>query len=345
MTQIITRFFEDAAQAREARSELINFMRLSPRIIEMHDQADGLVDTLVERNVKKATAEAYKKQMAKGGVVMLVRAGFKPLRVAQLTRDVTAKFGASDLGSLTEEVYVKDPVQPPSSVLRSHPLFMSAPRDPDSTNYYMANWPIPLLSRRKPSSPSLFPIHSRMAAFPIPLISRREPYTGSIIARHGRMANFPIPLISRRKPFTGSIFGRHARMANFPIPLISRRKPRDRFLIPRHGRMASVPIPLLINREIGSHALIPGAPRMANFPIGLLSDRKPFTGSIFGRHARMANFPLSLISRRKPFTGSAIPKHGRMANFILPLIVRRDGPGDNGFSFSRMIGMPTLIRK
>lgn len=343
MTQIITRYFESADKARETRSEMVNILRFSPRIVDVYDQADGLEGALVSQSVEKATAQAYAKQMAKGGAVMLVRAGFKPLRVAQITREVTADAGAAELAGLVEEVSVKEPVQVGGlSILNGHPHMLMKQRDPDSDNYHMANWPIPLISRRKPSTVSLIPLHARMANFPIPLTDRRKPFTGSIIPRHGRMANFPIPLISKRKPFTGSIFAPHARMANFPIPLISRRKPFNRTLIPRHGRMASVPVPLLINQKMGSHALMPGAPRMANFPIPLLSDRKPYTGSIVSKHGRMANFPISLISKRKPFTGSAIPRHGRMANFILPLIVKR---GANGFSFSKLLRMPTVISR
>ncbi len=349
MTQIITRYFESSDKARETQSEMVNILRFSPRIIDLLDSTDDLVDALTSQHVEKATAEAYKKRLALGGAVMLVRAGFKPLRVAQITREFTAEKGAMDLAPLVEEVRVKDPIKQPSSILENHPHMLMSQRDPNSSNYHMANWPIPLISRRKPSTVSLIPPHARMANFPIPLTDRRKPYTGSIIPRHGRMANFPIPLISHRKPFTGSIFARHARMANFPIPLISRRKPFDRTMIPRHGRMASVPIPLLIHEKMGSHALMPGAPRMANFPIPLLSDRKPFTGSIVPKHGRMANFPIPLISKRKPFTGSAIPRHGRMANFILPLIIRREQSdehtGKQGFSFSKWIGMPTVIRR
>lgn len=138
-------------------------------------------------------------------------------------------------------------------------------------------------------------------------------------------------------------------LLNFPIRLISRRKPFTGSVVPRHGRMASVPFPLLIDGKTGQNALIPGGPRMANFPIRLISHRKPFTGSIIGRHARMASFPIGLISRRQPFTGSAIPRHGRMANLFLPLTIRRDGVasehGGEGFSFSKLIGARTLVRK
>lgn len=349
MTQVITRYFESADKAREAKYELVQINRLSNRIVDIYDGTDGLVEALTSGHVPEATARAYHDRMTNAGAVMLVRAGYKPLRVAQITRDVTAKFGAVDLGPLVEEVYVKDKPKLGVSILEDHPHILKVRREPGSTNYHMADWPIPLISRRAPAGNSLAPHGLRLTAFAVPLIDRRKPFTGSIIAPHARMADFPIPLISRRKPFTGSIIPRHARMAGFPLPLISRRKPRNRSLIPRHGRMANIPFPLLINGKTGTNALIPGAPRMANFPIPLLSGRKPYTGSIFGRHARMASFPIGLVSRRKPFTGSLIPRHGHMANIILPLIIRRDDTaaktGGSGFSFSKMFGLPTLIRK
>lgn len=349
MTQIITRYFDSAEKAHETRSELVYFKRFSERIIDLFEDPKDLVDALVAQKVEPKTAEAYKTRLNKGGAVMLVRARCEPLCVAQITRDVTAKWGAADLSPLVEEVSLKDPLEPWSSTLKFHPHMLTVKRDPNSDDYRMADWPIPLISRRKPFTDSLFPRHARMANFPIPLTMRRVPFTGSIFARHARMANFPIPLLSDRKPYTKSAIAPHGRMANFPIPLISRRKPFNRTLIPRHGRMASVPIPLLIHQKMGSHALIPGAPRMANFPIPLLSDRKPYTKSAIAPHGRMANFPIPLISKREPFTGSAIPRHGRMADFILPLIIRRDAvdpkvPG-SGFSLSKFLGIPTIIRK
>ena len=350
MTQIITRFFDDAEAAREARYELVNGQGFSHRIIDLYDTPNGLAEALSAQSVHATTARAYEKRMDdSGGAVILVRAGYKPLRVAHTTRTVLAARGAAPMRRYVEEVAVKDPLPAGgSSILSAHPHIFLRDRDPLKTNYHMADYPLPLIIRREPPQASLIPRHGRMASFPVPLISRRNPIDIFAFPRHARMADFPLPLISRRKPFTGSIFRRHARMANFPIPLISRRKPKDRFAIPRHGRMATVPIPLLINGETGKNALIPGGPRMANFPIGLLSKRKPFTGSIFRRHARMANFPLPLISRRKPFTGSIISRHARMADLFLPLVIRRDDTTShkgNGFSFSKMIGMPTVLRK
>jgi hypothetical protein len=331
------------------RNELVNRRRFSSKIVRLYEEADGLSDALAVDSVDADTAKAYEDRLKSGGAVVVVLAGHKPLCVAQTTRDVTAAMGAADMGGLVEEVFVQDRLKTSFSVLQDHPRMLTRARDPLSSNYHMANWPIPLISRRKPSTVSIIEPHARMANFPIPLLSDRKPYTGSVVGRHTRMANFPIPLISKRKPFTGSIFGRHARMANFPIPLLSMRKPFTGTLIGRHTRMANWPFPHLINGKRGTNSLMPKGPRMANFPISLLSTRKPSDKSIFPRHARMANFPISLISKRKPFTGSAFPRHARMADFILPLVIRkRTGDtkyGSKVFSFSRLLGMPTLMQR
>lgn len=337
MTKVITRYFDSAETAHTVRKDLLFIHRFSPKIVDLLDDADTAAATLSASGVMDATAEAYKSRLANGGAVLLVRAGYKPLCVAQTTREVTAEMGAADLGDLVEEVELDDGEDYSLSVLHDHPLMLSRHRDPDSTNYYMANWPIPLISRRKPYTGSLIQPNAYMANWPFGHISKRKPFTGSIIAPHAHMANFPIPLISRRKPRDAFAFPRHARMANFPIGLISKRKPFTGTWIGRHTRMANWPFPLLINGK-STNSLIPGAPRMANFPIPLLSSRKPYTGSIFSPHARMANFPIGLISKRKPFTGSIFSRHARMADFILPLVVKR-------FTLSGLFGIPTLAKR
>lgn len=349
MTQLITRYFDNAEKARSAKFELLHRRRFSQKIIHLYEKSEGLYDLLVAAGVEENTAKAYQKRVAAGGAVLVVFAGYKPLCVAQTTRDVTAAMGASELPNLNEEVFLKDELPQRSSILEDHPHMLTRPSDPDSTNFHMADWPIPLISRRKPYSETMFPRHTRMASFPIPLISRRKPFSGSIFPRHARMADLFLPLTIRRKPFSGSVFPQHARMANFILPLISRRKPYDATLIGRHTRMANWPFPLLINGQTGTNSLMPGGPRMAAFPIPLLSKRQPFDKSAFPRHARMANFPIPLISRRKPFAGSAIPRHARMADFFLPLVIKnsqdRSGGGKAGFSFSKLLGIPTLIRR
>lgn len=349
MTIVITRYFDSAENASKARYELVNRRQLSARIVHLYDTADDLASILTEANVAAKTAQAYQDRVASGGAVLVVLAGYKPLGVAKIARQVMAGTGGAALKGFVEEVSVKDAPQPMLSVLSGQPLMLSRVKDPYATNVHMADWPLPLISRRQPPRPTVIQPHASMTKWFFPLTMRREPFRASIFAPHARMANFPLPLISKRKPFTGSIFGRHARMARFPIPLISRRKPFTGSIIGRHTRMANWPFPHLINGKTGTNALMPGGPRMAAFPISLLSKRKPSNKSIFPRHARMANFPISLISRRKPYTGSAFPRHARMADVILPLVIKQTDKeqmyGSKSFSLSRMLGMPTLIRR
>jgi hypothetical protein len=349
MTQVITRFFDDPAQADSVKFEMLQRRRFPPGIVRLYGNADGLADALIAADVDAATAREYQDRVARGGAVLMVRAGAKPLGVARMTRELMADMGAADLGDLTEEVFVAEPPPSTLSVLPGAPYMLFRPRDPDSTDFYMANWPIGLISRRKPYTGAVFPPGAHMANWPIPLISRRKPFTGSIFPPHKRMANFPIPLISHRKPFTGSIFPPHRRMADFPIPLISRRRPFTGKTVLRNAFMANWPFPHLINGKTHTNSLMPGEPHMAAFPIPLLSDRKPFTGSIFPPHKRMANFPIPLISHRKPFAKSIFPPHKRMADAILPLIIPRGETdteyGDSGFSFSRLLGIPTILRR
>ncbi|MFP7672752.1 PucR family transcriptional regulator [Marivita sp. S0852] len=348
MTTVITRYFETADQADAVKKELVYNHRFAPAIVSTYTDPDGLVATLTKERVVEDTAKAYAAKLSKGGSVLLVRAGYKPLGVARTTREVAARLGAVDLGDLNEANFYKDERKRSLSVLTEHPYILSRPKDKSKPTVHMADWPIPLISRRKPYAESAIPRHARMANFPLPLISRRKPWDKFAFPRHMRMANFPLPLISKRKPYTGSIIPRHARMADFVLPLISRRKPWDKFAFPRHMRMANWPFPLLINGKEHTNAIIPGGPRMANFPIPLLSDRKPYDKSIFPRHARMAGI-IPLTSRRTPVTASIIPRHGRMADAILPLVIKHGESAPDtktpSFSFSRMLGLPTIKRR
>ncbi len=351
MTQVITRYFESAAQARLVRRELVQRRRFSSRIVDIYEQADGLVDALTAQQVAPETATAYQKHMKKNGAVLLVRAGHKPLSVAQTTRDVMAEMGAADMVNLVEEVTVPETFKPTLSVLQDHPRIMTRGPDRYSNDYHMADWPIPLISRRKPFREMLFEPGAHMANWPIPLLSKRVPKDNFAIPRHGRMANFPIPLISKRVPKDRFAFPRHARMANFPLPLISRRVPKDRFAFPRHARMANWPFPHLINgKRSTENTLMPHGTRMANFPIPLLSRRVPKDKHALPRHGRMANFPIPLISKRQPKDNFAFPRHARMADMILPLVIKdsdkaKSHTPSKGFSLSQVLGMSTVIRR
>jgi len=334
MTTVITRYFEDAAQGQAALEDLVDKRGLSSGIVSVFDSPEGLADALASAEVKPRTAEAYQEKMDKGGAVVLVRAGYKPLGVARITRKVLSEMGAAEIDGLVEEVTVKEARDPVPSILSDHPLMMTSVRQVRKVNrgtgstYHMANWPIPLLASRRPAPRPVIRPHARMANWPIGLLLPhnkrfgRFPF-GLLIPGHKYMANFPF----------GHIVPGHKHMAGFPFGHI----------VPGHRHMANWPFPLLINGKRGTNSLMPGGPRMANFPIPLISRREPSDKFAFPRHARMANFPIPLLSNRKPVDKFAFPRHKRMADFPLPLVVRRGG--SRGFSLSKMLGLPTIIRR
>ena len=340
MTQVITRYFENAETATKAK-KVLQYEGFPPGDLKVFDDAGTVAAALTASQVNAATAQAYKIRLADGGAVLLARASYIPLRAAKLVRDVTAELGAADMGRVSEVAYIVDKPGRASPIFLNHPRFLTRMPKPGTDTFHMANWPIPLISRRKPYDEFDFPRHARMADWPIGLISRRKPFSKSIFSRHARMANFPIRLISKRVPKDRFAFPRHARMANVFLPLTNRRKPFSETLIGRHTRMARWPFPLLINGKMGENALMPGAPRMANFPIPLLSDRKPADKFAFPRHARMANFPIPLTNRRKPWEDFAFPRHARMANVFLPLVIKHAASDASGFSFSKLVGWST----
>ena len=347
MTTVITRSFDTASRARSVEREL-RTARFPGNTVQVFVHSNGLVDALTAAHVEPATAAAYEHRVANGGAVVLVAVDHTPLGAAQTAREVMARMGAENLGNLPEEIFVRNKPARKTSVLTGHPRFLLRDKDPVKTNYFMADWPIPLTVRRKPYSDMLFKPHARMADWPVPLVARHKPRDEFAFPRHARMANFPLPLTIRRKPTDNYIFPRHARMANWPIPLTNRRKPYAGAAIGKHTRMANWPFPHLINGKQGTNALMPGGPRMANFPIALLDDRKPADKFAFPRHARMAKLLLPLLSQRKPFTGSMFPRHARMANMLLPLVLKsRPGTSQNGRGsmLSRLLGIPTVLRR
>ncbi|MEM1075588.1 MAG: PucR family transcriptional regulator [Pseudomonadota bacterium] len=370
MTNVITRYFDSASQALATRRTL-QLRGFPLRDLAVFTDAQDLAETLVAEKVEAATAKAYAERLADGGAVFLAKATYKPLGAARLTRELTAQMGAADMGGLTEEVYYKPKPTAPSSIYRDHSRYLTRKKDPTSTDFHMADWPIPLINRRKPMDDTLFPRHARMASWPIGLLvpnhdrmadkpidhlvpghkhMARFPF-GHIVPGHRYMAKFPFAHIvpghkhMAKFPF-GHIVPGHKHMAKFPIA----------HLVPKGMRMARWPFPLLINDKTGTNALMPGGPRMAGFPIGhLVPGQKymakiPFAHIVPG-HRYMAKFPFAHIVPGHKFMakypiGHLVPKGKRMANLILPLLVKhgasKSTPAGKGFSFSKMVGLPTL---
>src|SRR6056297_805361 len=120
MTKIISRLYGSASQARRVRRELIEMQRFSPRIVDLFDKTDGLVDALTAADVEAATAQEYEEHVKKGGAVIVVKVAHVDsahflghvtgdLHYAKRTktRDVAKEMGAVDMCDHVEEVYVK----------------------------------------------------------------------------------------------------------------------------------------------------------------------------------------------------------------------------------------------
>ena len=68
MTQIITRYFADAAAAQRAMTELVEFHRFAPKIIHIWTDASALVGGLAKRKVAPETVQAYAQRLTSGEV-------------------------------------------------------------------------------------------------------------------------------------------------------------------------------------------------------------------------------------------------------------------------------------
>ncbi len=254
MTQVITRYFESEDQAVAVKRTL-RFERFPQADLLIFTNPKGLVDKLTAEHVDPAAAKTYAERLNSGGAVLLAKATYKPLGAAKLVRAATAEMGATDMGDLIEEVYVKDRPGQTVTILNDHPLMLTRRKDHSPTGYYMADYPIPLISRRKPADKFLFPRHARMANWPIDLLlpgSKRYgrfPF-GLLVPGNKYMAKFPF----------GHIVPGHKFMAKFPFA----------HLIPGHKYMAKFPF---------GH-IVPGHKHMAKFPFG----------HIVPGHKYMANF-------------------------------------------------------
>lgn len=365
MTTVITRYFESAATAHKVRDELVDFKRLPSGIVSVLEDAELLAGVAKSGGMAQETADAYAERLKGGGAVVVVAAGYKPLGVANITRETMAEMGAAEMGDLVEEMRVKGDTSVVSGALnRAH--IVTRPLGAKRATHYMANWPIPLLSRRKPYRGSLIRRNAFMADKPIPHIWRRKPYSDSIyVDKHQRMAQWPIGLLVPRAkkffaqfPFDHLIPG-HKFQAGFPFAhLIPGHKFQAKFpfahLVPGHPRMARWPFPLLMSDKQGENALVPGHKFMAKFPIDhLIPGHKYQAGFPIGHlvpgHRYMAKFPFAHIvpghryMAKFPFA-HIVPGHKYMAKFPFAHIV----PGHKymaNFPFGHIIpGHPYMAK-
>ena len=184
MTQVLTRYFESASNCLDVKRTL-QFEGFPRKDMLIFTDPKGLAGVLVSENVDPETAAAYQERLKSGGAVFLAKATYRPLGAAKLTRKTLADMGPVNMVGLTEEVYVKDRPGRTASILNEHPLMLSRSKDRSPAGYYMADWPIPLISRRKPADAFLFPRHARMANWAI----------GVLLSGKTRYGSFPFDLL------------------------------------------------------------------------------------------------------------------------------------------------------
>jgi hypothetical protein len=363
MTTVISRYFDSSASAQAVQEELIFAHRFPRGIMRVYTSPEGLDALTAGARMAAETAAAYKAKMASdGGVVLVVDADYRPLGVAKITRRVTAKMGAVDMGDLLQEVTAPSKPKATLSIIAGHPFMMTRRLSSRNTRFHMANWPIPLITRRGPiKSPSIIKPHGRMADFPLPLISRRKPYSDMIyVNRHQRMADKPIALLVpgrttfyADKPIAHLLPG-HKYQAQFPFDhLIPGHKFQAgwpiKHLVPGHARMARWPFPLLIDEKPGANSLVPGHKYMARFPFDHLIPGHKFQAGVpiahlIPGHKYMAKFPFAHIvpghkyMAKFPFAhivpghkymakfpfAHIVPGHPHYANWPIPLLSRRE---------------------
>ncbi|MEM8580323.1 MAG: PucR family transcriptional regulator [Pseudomonadota bacterium] len=346
MTQVITRYFDSADKALAVRFELVERRRFPLKILRYYDAADGLAETLVKADVAKATAKEYEKRVAKGGAVLMVRAGYRPLAVAKTTREVMSEMGAAELGKFSEEEFVPYDENPKSSVLQHHPHMLFRNRDPSDTDFRMADWPIPLISRRKPTTVSVIEPHGRMASWPIGLLVPgrirygRFPFD-HLIPGHKHQAGKPIAhLLPGSKRYGAFPFGLLVpggkRYGAFPFGLlVPGQKYQAKFpfghLVPGGMRMANWPFPLLMNGKQGTNSLVPGQKYQAKFPFDHLVPGHKYMANIpighrVSHNRRYGRFPFGLLVPGQKFMakfpfGHIVPGHKHYAKFPFDHIV------------------------
>ncbi len=338
MTNIITRYYDSADQARSVAFELVARQRFSDKIVDVYDSAEGLTDALAADGVVDATVKAYQKKMSGGGAVLLVRADAKPLGVAQTTRRITAEMGAADMGDVTEEVFVKTFRSPSFRVLKDHRHFLTKRLGTKTDDrYHMADWPIPLISRRKPYSGAVIERHGRWADKPIGLLLSgktrfgRFPFDLLIPGHNKYQAKFPFGhLVPHERRYSKFPFGflapHNIRYGKFPFGLLvpghNRYQAKFPFghLVPGGRRMATWPFPLLINGKERTNALITGEDRyQARFPFDHLVPHSvrygkfPF-GFLVSHSVRYGKFPFGFL----------VPHGKRYGRFPFDLLLPHD---------------------
>lgn len=224
MTTIITRVFTDISSARKTVSRL-EFRGLPKRHSKIITAGEDAEAQMRRAAVHESAIGPYTDLLNAGNVVLAVRATYRPLGVAAMTREVMAKHDTVDVGDVVEEHRLPwEPDRAPS-ILKDHPRFFDVDGiEPPGRISELFGLPMLKEHRSKRSVISGGRRVSR-AFWPMPLLKRDRTANSAISGgRHMSRMFWPMALISsgrRRKsviPGGGQPFSRL-----FGLPLISDR--------------------------------------------------------------------------------------------------------------------------
>jgi hypothetical protein len=208
MTTLITRLYDDeetaAATARRLNRE--GLPRNALRVITAQGLSREEIAAKMSRaNVHESAVATYADHVAAGAALLVVRATYKPLGAARITRDITARTKARVVGEVVDDHYFPDGPDHAPSVLKDHPRFLSL--DLDTGEYkggsVSAEIGIPLLTRGHRNRPlHVFRGGAHMSRWfwPMPLVTRKRKANSAISGgRHVSKVFWPMPLLTRKE--------------------------------------------------------------------------------------------------------------------------------------------------
>lgn len=198
MTQVITRLFADAEGAQSAYDRL-RFKGVPAREMDVITAGDEATAEMEAARVHPSAMDGYGKGLASGGAVLVVRATYRPLGAAKLTRDILAKRDTIDVPGVEDDFFAPTPIEKRLSILTEHPHILTVDGIPQPRGNITGQFGMKMLTGRKPKD-NLMAHDKRMSRmfWPMPLLSTKQRkssvYSGG---RHMSQAFWPMPLVSK----------------------------------------------------------------------------------------------------------------------------------------------------
>lgn len=201
MTTIITRLYPDLATARRV-VEALEANGHDPSTIGMIAKGgDGSPEArMAEARVPNASAAAYAPGIARGGVLVVVHAGFAPIGAARDAIKVVNRTPSIDVGLDDEDVYIREQpkVELSGKILHGKVFFMSNPYRTPGHGHILGSNPI-LPSRPRTSAIRGGAYMSRLF-WPMKLVTTGREGRSAIPGGFLFSRAFGIPLLIRDLP-------------------------------------------------------------------------------------------------------------------------------------------------